>query len=474
MTQNPPVLHRGVAPGRVSLSWNFAEWFVLSQTLLPALLYLPGSQVFRIEIRMAAYGISLGALFYTWFSRKKGAAFASHPAVPCLVVTIGYLCLMLLHPQTNSVVAGSAQIALYLSIMAPVFWAPSFVKSPERLRRVLWLMLVCNGINAFFGVMQVRDPGTWMPRDFSAVTEGSEFGLDAVSFRGPNGETIVRPPGLGDAPGAVSGPAALALFLGLVFTVEKGKWWQRILGGVFAILGAAALFFSEVRSLFLISIGILIVYLLLQVFQGRYRQALLLTGIAITVIVVAFLRSSSMGGEGVVDRIATIFEDDPVTFYQKNRGGQVVDSFSEILPEYPLGAGLGRWGMINLYFGSRSSTAPPPIWVEIQIPAWIVDGGVPLLILYSLALWITFSHQVRVVFRGRDPKVQVLATIILATNVGVACLCLSYPVFVSPLGAQFWFLSGALYGVARGTAPVAGRSPRWKRGVPARAHPRFS
>ena len=42
--------------------WGFAEWFILSQTFLPALLYLPGTQPLRIPIRMASYGISLGAL----------------------------------------------------------------------------------------------------------------------------------------------------------------------------------------------------------------------------------------------------------------------------------------------------------------------------------------------------------------------------------------------------------------------------
>ena len=43
------------------IPWGFAEVFVISQTALPALLYLPGSQPFRLPIRISAFAISLAA-----------------------------------------------------------------------------------------------------------------------------------------------------------------------------------------------------------------------------------------------------------------------------------------------------------------------------------------------------------------------------------------------------------------------------
>ena len=52
-----------VAPGYVP--WGFAEVFVISQTALPALLYLPGSQAFRLPIRFSAFAISLAA--FGWY-----------------------------------------------------------------------------------------------------------------------------------------------------------------------------------------------------------------------------------------------------------------------------------------------------------------------------------------------------------------------------------------------------------------------
>src|ERR671931_1989571 len=53
---------------------GFAEWFALSQTLLPALLFLPGSQAFRLPVRVGAYAISLYAFAMWWFRRARRPA----------------------------------------------------------------------------------------------------------------------------------------------------------------------------------------------------------------------------------------------------------------------------------------------------------------------------------------------------------------------------------------------------------------
>src|SRR5262249_17258302 len=209
--------------GAQGVPWNFAEWFVLSQTIVPALLYLPGSQGFRVPIRMAAYGIPLAALIYWWAQwRHVRPHMAPHPASPWLVAAIAYLLLMLMHPNTNSIMSGLAQVALYLAVLSPVFWAPKLVESPDRLRRLLWLILICSGISSFVGVMQVRDPDRWMPQEFSSVVVADRYGMANYSYQGADGREIIRPPGLSDTPGAVAGAGTFALFLGLVFIVSGG------------------------------------------------------------------------------------------------------------------------------------------------------------------------------------------------------------------------------------------------------------
>ena len=190
---------RAVQSSNRTSRWNFAEWFILSQTFLPALLYLPGTQPLRVPIRVASYGISLAALICYLAAANSRARILSrlHPSTPWLLAAVVYLGLMVFHPTTNSLLSGLAQVCLYVAILAPVLWAQTCVDDPRRLRCLLWLLLVCNGINSFVGVMQVRDPNTWMPREFSSVFMDSEFGLGTVVYEGANGNMVIRPPGFG-------------------------------------------------------------------------------------------------------------------------------------------------------------------------------------------------------------------------------------------------------------------------------------
>ena len=71
----------------------------------------------------------------------------------------------------------------------------------------------------------------------------------------------------------------------------------------------------------------------------------------------------------------SLFEEDPVTLYYQSRGLQLENAFNTLIVEYPLGAGLARWGMMRGYFDVPSSSE---IWAEIQPGAWILDGGLVL------------------------------------------------------------------------------------------------
>ena len=48
------------------MPWGFAEWFAISQTALPAILILPGTQSVRLPIRISAFAISLAA--FAWYT----------------------------------------------------------------------------------------------------------------------------------------------------------------------------------------------------------------------------------------------------------------------------------------------------------------------------------------------------------------------------------------------------------------------
>jgi hypothetical protein len=200
-------------------------------------------------------------------------------------------------------------------------------------------------------------------------------------------------------------------------------------------------------------------YLFQLIRQRRFSVAFVMFTISTAIIAGAFTYAYILGGENLLLRFSSIAQDNPGTFYYQNRGNQVAYAFLELLPQYPFGAGLGRWGMMNLYFGDTSSTASLPIWVEIQWPAWIVDGGIFLLITYPVALLTAMKANFILSSRRAEGQLRDMAAIILATNVGLFALTFSYPVFASAVGMQFWFLAGALHGLAQRTAARVGKRP---------------
>lgn len=445
-----PALRQLSAATTARMQWGLAEIFIVSQTAIPAVLYLPGTQGVRLYVRVASFAISLG--FLAWWALGHLKSVRPHPAQPWLLAFIVYVAAMVLHPFTSSALAGVAQLVLYLSVMAPLFWAPAIVRNADHLARLMTVLLVCNGVNAFVGVMQVYDPGVWMPQEMSRIVTGSAFGLDTVSYMGPNG-VIIRPPGLFDNPGAVAGPGMYAALLGLVFATSASSWWRRAiaLGGSFA--GVAAIYLSQVRVSLVVLAIMMATYVIALAMHRRMRRAVVFGAIAAGLVVATFAFAVSLGGASIIQRTFTLFEQDPVTLYSASRGGQLVYTFDDLVVTYPLGAGLGRWGMISTYFGGSQA----PLWAEIQIAGWAIDGGIPLLLLGVCAAAISLLALWRVSSRDPNPKVRACAAVILAANLGTAALIFSFTPFVTQIGLQFWFLAGAVHGIA--TRP-SGSAPR--------------
>ena len=432
---------------RVS-EWGLAEWFVVSQTLLPAVLILPGTQALRLPVRLLAFLMPLAILAYLVFTRNL--RLPRHPAVPWLVATIAYLCLMIAHPTTNSPVSGTAQIVLYFSVMSPLFWAPSLVRSPEHLRRLIVILLVTNGINATVGVLQVYDPDTWLPGELSRIVTSARNGLGAVSYIGADGQRIIRPPGLFDTPGAVAAPGTFAGLLGAVFAASPISKIYRLIAAGFALAGIMAIYLSQVRTSLVVLIAMLAVYLALLAMQRRVASATAFSAMLGVIIVGGLSFAVTLGGPEVMSRVTTLFEVDPFELYYASRGGQVAYAFTDML-DAPFGEGLGRWGMTATYFFDESNLDAPPIWAEIQINGWLVDGGLIVLATYSLAIILTLFYEWRVTRSAPDDWVRASGAVVLAANLGTALLCFTFTPFLTAIGMQYWFLSGALHGVVEGS-----------------------
>ena len=143
---------------------------------------------------------------------------------------------------------------------------------------------------------------------------------------------------------------------------------------------------------------------------------------------------------------------------------------SSRLQRDPLGCGLGRWGMMYVYFGDHNAPRErAALWAEVQITGWAYDGGYPLLIAYMLAALLALADSLRIALRCRDPDVAFWAAVITACNFGTLTLILSYPAFVSPVGAQFWLLSAALHAADRRARLASVTAPPPPRRRPAAA-----
>ena len=438
-TGDGPVRKAGWMPS------GFVEWFAVGQTLLPAMLFLPGSQAYRLPIRTGAYAVSLAAFAMWWFDRG-GRVRGRHPATGWIIATMLWLCSMMIHPDTGPLV-GVAQIALYWAILSPVFWAGAYVYNRQRLVRALVVLLVCNGINSIVGVMQVYDPDRWMPRQLSAVYlgQGGDMMLASSTFIGLNGRVMVRPPGLFDAAGAVAGAAMVATILGLIFCLEPMAWWKRVVSLGLALAGMSALYLSHVRAAFVMTVGMMVAYFALMIFQNQKKRVFGFGVLSVGLVVVGLSVATTLGGDSIAVRFKTLLEGDPRDLYYQSRGIQVKSAMTELVDEYPFGAGLGRWGMLSFYFG-ESGPQSRGLFAEVQPNAWMLDGGVPLVGLYALVLIVTILGDLKLIRSLADPEDRLLATIVVAANVGTIGLVFTFVPFGTAVGMQFWFLEGMLRG----------------------------
>ena len=399
------------APAR----WGFPEFFVISQTAIPALLYLPGSQQFRLYIRIASFAISFATL--VWWAVAVARSSRPHSARRGSS-RAGIHRRHVLPPTTSSILVGIAQLVLYFSVMAPLFWVGTFVRTPEHLARLMALLLICNGVNALVGVLQVYDPGRWMPPEMSRIISESVYGLGTVTYRGPDGRMIVRPPGLFDTPGAVAGPGMYAALLGLVFASSAIAWWKRLaaLGASFA--GIAAIYLSQVRVSLIVAVLMFAAYFSVLMLQERKSRAMVFGGVAAAIIVGTFsLRAHAWRREHRRAHVHALRPGPRGAVSPVSRGGQLSYTFGELLQTYPMGAGLGRWGMIAAYFGSGATPGVEPLWAEIQVAGWAIDGGIALLILSIGALVVSSPRRFRSPGQIGTPNPRVRRRV-LAANLG--------------------------------------------------------
>ena len=341
--------------------------------------------------------------------------------------------------------AGVAQIVFQISIAAPIFWMARAVRTDARVMRMVWLLFAASFLSSALGILQVYYPATFLPPEFSALgLERNPEIVSSLTYRGADGREIIRPPGLSDMPGGAAASAMVTVTLGLALAFRRGSaivWRAACVGGghdrhdgAAAHAGAIADAASAAASL-----G---VFALLRLRQGRTGDGLVSLGVGARAR--GRRRSSgpmAVGGDALVARFSGLVNDGVLHTFREQRGAFLTYTVSELLYEFPFGAGLGRWGMMHVYFGDAALWQAPPIHVEIQPTGWLLDGGVPLWVAMGGAIVMAVRTTYLVAMHS-DGTLQDAATAIVCLQLTVLCLCLTGPVFNTQLGIQFWAVTG--------------------------------
>ena len=249
--------------------------------------------------------------------------------------------------------------------------------------------------------------------------------------------------------GATTAILGLGLLLRRRSTVQVGA----ILAAI--TIGFAAIYFTQVRSILLATIGAGGLLALVAFRRGRLLGASSIVLVGGAIVFASFVWATSVGGSSVSSRFSTVQGTAALDTYRDGRGGFVSQTVGEFLDTYPLGAGLGRWGMMNVYFG-QSDLGAAPLYVEIQLTGWLLDGGVLMWFLYGgavlTAMWSTY-----VLTGAKHGMLADVAIVVLALEAYIAALTLGSPPFNTQLGVLFWTLVGAIQGATLLQGDVEGK-----------------
>lgn len=431
-------------------------WFMIIQIATELAIISPLGSI-RTLLRIAAFGTSLAFLVLV-----RGRA-GFHPARTVGLVVVVWLALSVMHPSAAALPAALAQLALYLSIMAPLFWVPRLTVTTATLRRLVVILWLFHSVGSLVGVLQVYFPGHLQPNMSPVVLALGRGYTESLKIVTSGGVRVFRPMGLTDVPGGASSSGLYAVVLGIGMFLTTEKRWLSMFSIGTVLIGMMCLYLSQVRALMVITgISIVAVTVVLGI-RRDYKRLSSFSVVLLVVFIGSFRGAVSLARESVESRVGSLTSATPGQVYERNRGQFLSQAFEELLPEYPLGAGMGRWGMMNSYFGDHSNPNEA-LWAEIQWNGWILDGGAPLVLLYVWTMGLTLLMTFRV---SRwpphdDPTLSLWATVILGYSIGTCALTFSFPVFLSQTGMEFWLLNAVVFTAARTQA----RQDAWAAQLP--------
>jgi hypothetical protein len=442
------------------------QLFVACEIVCQLALLTPWLAAFRLVWRTAPFALSLGLLALL---PGRGRL---HPAArPALLVFV-ILGLSFLNPAGDTLMARAAQIAMYAAILAPLFWVSRLRIDRAAMRRVLLIFWGFQTISAAVGVLQVYFPGHFEFNVSAVILAGSP---EALKYRNASGAMVFRPMGLTDVPGGAATAGLYAAIFGMAFFVNERRPWKQALFAASIFAGSVVIYLSQVRATLvmlavssIVFIGVIIMHnwQLLRVPHRSPRIKLArLTAVILAAALAGLSSAVAIGGNSIIKRLSTLDLENAGEVYHENRGQFLQETLDTLLPQYPLGAGLGRWGMMNYYFGDKSDPQKA-LWAEIQWTGWLFDGGILLILAYVAALLLAMAAAYRIALDPGLAQLAVWGAMTVAYSASVLALTFDYAFFQSQGGMDFWLLNAMLFAVAWQQRPAGRRRAAFDRYAP--------
>lgn len=442
-------MHPSSGKYRIFRDWGIPEWFVISQTILFGLMFVPGLSSLRFFSRVASFVLSLFFLYLVWRKGSLDNSTQDFTTNKWLIAIVSTLALMLLHPQTNSPVSGIAHILLYVSNYSVAFWAIAALRYGYQFQRVFILLFLVNCLSALVGIGQFYYPNIFLPPTISQLEQG---GISALIpfYSLDDGTQVMRPCGMSDTPGLASYSGAMAATMGIVIATSYLPVWQRLLGLGLALPSATVIYLTQVRTAILMVVVSLLSLCFIMILQKRWAGVVQLATASFIVVIGGFFWAASEGGKSISDRYFTLIEDSPTNvLLNSSRAHMVQNSVSNQIFDMPFGGGLGRYGQVYFYFANYSYG--DMIWVENQISAWITDGGLVMLTLGFGALVFTLLDSLRIATTSPNMAIRHWAAGAFAINTSVCFSCFGQMPFLTNSGQQFWLLAAMAHAADRWT-----------------------
>jgi hypothetical protein len=442
--------------------------------LFPALTFLPFLRPVRVLLRAGNYGIGLIA----WagvLSSGRAKRMPEFTGRSWAYFSAGWLALQVFNPMGELPLGAPAHFCMELSILSPIFWAPRISTTYSRVYKMLKIMFVCSLASLVFGFLQFYNPGqiagtgtatSYIPGPFDPPTiqvvelaQGSGSWQELMLER-PGGGKAFRPCGLTDSPGGAALAGSNCCLIGMLWVLRRGPLWKRGFFGVVSLMGMVMMYYCQIRIIYLVTLGGLGLLGVCLFLRRDFRSLTLLTTLGLVIFVAALGMAIRNGGDVVIKRFEALLNESTAETYDSSRGRFLAETFETTIWEYPLGAGLGRWGMMNMYFGNPGNS----LYSEIQLTAWIFDGGIPLMVGYGGALVLCIWHVFRLALRTRDPEFGKVACTVVGMSTGVLVTAFGSMPFMSPFGLQCWLVLGVTIGAAAHqprvrSGPRASRAP---------------